>query len=55
MTIFAEFAQFPDGTNRVASAPINGESKQLTVNDISSNYPGSEPGSQGREFAGFRR
>jgi hypothetical protein len=38
VTISAEFAQLPDGTNHVASALINGESKQLTVNDQNSNY-----------------
>ena len=38
VTISAEFAQLPDGTNHVASTLINGESKQLTVNDTNSNY-----------------
>jgi len=38
VTISAEFAQLPDGTNHVASTLINGESKQLTVNDANSNY-----------------
>ena len=38
VTISAEFAQLPDGTNHVASTLINGESKQLTVNDVNSNY-----------------
>jgi hypothetical protein len=38
VTISAEFAQLPDGTNHVASTLTNGESKQLTVNDVNSNY-----------------
>ena len=38
VTISAEFAQLPDGTNHVASMLINGESKQLTVNNQNSNY-----------------
>ena len=38
VTISAEFAQLPNGTNHVASMLINGESKQLTVNDVNSNY-----------------
>ena len=38
VTISAEFAQLPDGTNHVASTLINGESKQLTVNNQNSNY-----------------
>ena len=38
VTISAEYAQLPDGTNHVASTLINGESKQLTVNDVNSNY-----------------
>ena len=38
VTISAEFAQLPDGTNHVASTLINGVSKQLTVNDQNSNY-----------------
>src|SRR5215469_5542425 len=38
VTISAEFAQLPDGTNHVANTLINGESKQLTVNDVNSNY-----------------
>jgi hypothetical protein len=38
VTISAEFAQLPDGTNHVASTLINGVSKQLTVNDVNSNY-----------------
>src|SRR5208283_68587 len=36
--ISAQFAQLPDGTNHVASTLINGVSKQLTVNDVNSNY-----------------
>jgi hypothetical protein len=38
VNISAEFAQLPDGTNHVASTLINGVSKQLTVNDVNSNY-----------------
>jgi hypothetical protein len=38
VTISAEFAQLPDGTNHVASTLTNGVSKQLTVNDVNSNY-----------------
>ena len=38
VTILAEFAQLADGTNHVASTLMNGESKQLTVNDVNSNY-----------------
>jgi len=38
VTISAQFAQLPDGTNHVASMVINGESKHLTVNEQNSNY-----------------
>jgi hypothetical protein len=38
VTISAQFAQLPDGTNHVASMTINGESKHLTVNEQNSNY-----------------
>ena len=38
VTIAAEFAQLPDGTNHVASTLTNGVKKQLTVNDVNSNY-----------------
>jgi hypothetical protein len=38
VTINAQFAQLPDGTNHVASTLINGVSKQLTVQDQNSNY-----------------
>lgn len=38
VTISAEFAQLPNGTNHVQSTLINGESKQLTVNEQNSNY-----------------
>lgn len=38
VTISAEFAQLPGGTNHVASTLINGVSKELTVNDVNSNY-----------------
>jgi hypothetical protein len=38
VTINAQFAQLPDGTNHVASSTVNGEQKHLTVNDQNSNY-----------------
>lgn len=38
VTISAQFGQLPDGTNHVTSSTINGVSKQLTVNDVNSNY-----------------
>jgi hypothetical protein len=38
VTISANFARLPDGTNHVASTTVNGVSKQLTVNDQNSNY-----------------
>ena len=36
--ISAQFAKLADGTNHVASTLINGVSKELTVNDVNSNY-----------------
>jgi len=38
VTISAQFAQLPDGTNHVATSTVNGEQKHLTVNDQNSNY-----------------
>ena len=38
VTISAEFGQLPDGTNHAVSTLLNGVSKQLTVNDVNSNY-----------------
>ena len=38
VSISAQFAQLPDGTNHVAQMTINGVSKQLTVNEVNSNY-----------------
>ena len=38
VTIAAQFAKLPDGTNHVASTQINGVSKQLTVMTQNSNY-----------------
>ena len=38
VTINAQFARLPDGTNHVATTAIDGVSKQLTVNDVNSNY-----------------
>jgi anthranilate/para-aminobenzoate synthase component I len=38
VTISAQFAQLPDGTNHVANMTINGVSKELTVNEQNSNY-----------------
>jgi len=36
--ISAQFAQLPDGTNHVTSMTINGEQKQLVINEQNSNY-----------------
>jgi hypothetical protein len=38
VTISANFARLPDGTNHVASTTVDGVSKHLTVNDQNSNY-----------------
>jgi hypothetical protein len=38
VTISAQFAQLPDGTNHVATTTINGVSKHLTVNEQNSKY-----------------
>ena len=38
VTISAQFAQLPDGTNHVATTTIDGVSKQLGINDQNSNY-----------------
>src|SRR5271165_1151125 len=38
VTISAQFAQLPDGTNHVTTATINGVSKQLGINEQNSNY-----------------
>ena len=38
VTISAQFAQLPDGTNHVATTTINGVSKQLGINEQNSNY-----------------
>ena len=38
VTISAQFAQLPDGTNHVATTSIDGVSKHLTMNDQNSNY-----------------
>jgi len=38
VTISADFARLPDGTNHVANTTVTGVSKQLTVNDQNSNY-----------------
>jgi hypothetical protein len=38
VTISAQFAQLPDGTNHVETATINGVSKQLTINQQNANY-----------------
>ena len=38
VTISAQFAQLPDGTNHVATVNIDGVSKQLTINEQNSNY-----------------
>jgi hypothetical protein len=36
--ITAQFGRLPDGTNHIASTLVNGVSKQLTVNEQTSNY-----------------
>lgn len=38
VNISAQFAQLADGTNHVADMTIDGVSKQLTVNEVNSNY-----------------
>jgi hypothetical protein len=38
VTISAQFAPLPDGTNHVENATINGVSKQLTINQKNANY-----------------
>jgi hypothetical protein len=38
VTISAQFAQLPDGTNHVGTTQIDGVSKHLTVNQQNSNY-----------------
>jgi hypothetical protein len=38
VTISAQFAQLPDGTNHVATTLIHGVSKKLTVSEENSNY-----------------
>ena len=38
VTISAQFAKLPDGTNHVASSQINGVSKQLVISVVNSNY-----------------
>src|ERR1022692_67841 len=38
VTISAQFAQLPDGTNHVTTTTINGVSKQLGINEQNANY-----------------
>ena len=38
VTISAQFAQLPDGTNHVATTNIDGVSKHLGINEQNSNY-----------------
>ena len=38
VTINAQFAQLPDGTNHVATTTVDGQQKELTVTDQNSNY-----------------
>ena len=38
VTISAQFAQLPDGTNHVSTTQINGESKKLLITTQNSNY-----------------
>lgn len=38
VTIAAQFSKLPDGTNHVSSTTVNGESKQLMVQAVNSDY-----------------
>jgi len=38
VTLSAQFAKLPDGTNHVTTATVNGVQKHLTVQDTNSNY-----------------
>jgi hypothetical protein len=38
VTIAAQFAKLPDGTNHVSTVTVNGESMSLTVQDVNLNY-----------------
>jgi len=38
VTIAAQFDQLPDGTNHVSSATINGQSKNLTITEVNTNF-----------------
>jgi hypothetical protein len=38
VTVSAQFARLPDGTNHVTTSTVNGVSKQLTIQDQNSNY-----------------
>jgi hypothetical protein len=38
VTIAAQFANLPDGTNHVSTATVNGQSKNLTIQDVNMNY-----------------
>lgn len=38
VTIVARFAKLPDGTSHVSTATVNGQSKNLTVQDVNMNY-----------------
>ncbi len=43
VTIVARFAKLPDGTSHVSTATVNGESKNLTVQDVNTNYQKRAP------------
>jgi hypothetical protein len=38
VTMAVQFAKLPDGTNHVSTATINGQSKNMTVTEVNSNY-----------------
>jgi hypothetical protein len=38
VTMAIQFAKLPDGTNHVSTANINGQSKNMTVSDLNTNY-----------------
>jgi hypothetical protein len=43
VTIVARFAKLPDGTSHVSTATVNGQSKNLTVQDVNMNYQKRAP------------
>ncbi len=38
VTMSVQFAKLPDGTNHVSTATINGQSKNMTVQEVNTNY-----------------